>query len=79
MPDTFWGLLCSTVPLQRVFLAGAFTLLLLSGFALLFLPSNGAAYYMTLANLAILVPLTLALWGVLQYCRRRNPLESELG
>lgn len=78
MPQTFWEILCATVPIQRVFLGGTFTLILLSIFAILFIQPESEAYYITLANLAILIPLTLALWGVLQYCHRRDPLEGEL-
>lgn len=78
MPETFWDILCSTVPIQRVFLAGTFTLLLLSAFALLFISPDSDAYYITLANLAILAPLTLAFWGVLYFCRHRDPLADKL-
>lgn len=67
MTDEFWDVVCAAGPALRVALTGVFVLLLLSLFALLFISPGSGSYYLTLANLLILIPLM----GVLVYSIRR--------
>lgn len=66
MKDNIWNVICSAVPVLRIVLTGVIILSLLSVFALLYIPPNSGSYYLTIANLSILIPLmgflVLSIW-----------------